>query len=320
MAMPTKFGRKFLFIMRSVCVRLIACKITKKLKNIKIFEQKSENLRIFVTFCTFAANFDEHMKRIQFISPLDFLTGNISGSQDLEYPDNNNKAFYSPLGTLNYAKNYQPRFIAYQIRQSNRRYFNIRTKTAFHATTRAMKAVSLLGGAGAMYASLLNNKSTTTYQQIHAQWEALRALGMTDTFRQYVMGKLRAMIVAHAEDTVFSGPATGQPSVINPWFEGSQTSALLISESIIVKFWTYLAENGSSCTIDNATCVFKMGDNWSDVLNSDYDFLNLTGDISSSPPKVKMGSRWLKNPSGTYVSIYDAPIPGGSYTTTDIQP
>lgn len=320
MAMPTKFGRKFLFILRSVCVRLIARKITKKFKNLKTFSPKNENLHIFHKSSTFAPNFDEHMKRIQFISPLDFLTGNISGSQDLEYPDNNNKAFYSPLGTLNYAKNYQPRFIAYQIRQSNRRYFNIRTKTAFHATTRAMKAVSLLGGAGAMYASLLNNKSTTTYQKIHDQWLALQALGMTDTFRQYVMGKLRAMIVAHAEDTVFSGPVASPATVINPWFEGSQTSALQVSETIIVKFWTYLAQNGSICTIDNATCVFKMGDNWSDVINSSYDFLNLTSDISTSPPKMKMGARWVKNPSGNYVSIYDAPIPDGKYTTTDIQP
>lgn len=260
------------------------------------------------------------MKRIKFLPPFDFLTGNISGAQDLLYPSNNNKAFYSPLGEVNYAENYQPRFIAYQIRLSNKRYFNVRTRSAFHATTRAMKAISLLGGVGAMYASLLNNKATTTYEKVHAQWVALQELGMTDTFRQYVMKILRQMIVNHAEDATFAGPVSSPVTVSNPWFEGTQTAAFAISNSILVKFWPYLADNGRKCTIDDATCIFKAGDTWAELQSSNYDVLNIQSAIAYQPPLVTMNGRYIKNSGGAYVNVNMAIVAEEKYTTTDVQP
>lgn len=320
MAMPTKFGRKFRFMSRSVGVWLIARKITKKFKNLKIFRQKSENLHNFSKSSTFAANFDGHMKIIEFIAPVAAMRGNLSGTQLLKYPVNQNSAFYSPLGIVNYATNYEPRFIAYRVTQSGRKYFNVRTKTAFHATTRSMNAVSLLGATGAMYASLLNHKTTPLYINIRAQWVKLQELGMTDTFRQYVMSVLRGMIAGKAEDVAFAGPWSPVPTVMNPWFGNGQTAAMSVGLDIVAKFWDYLAVNGGSFTIDGIKGIFNDGDQFQEVVDGQINVLDLGIRAYNNVEYVIYAGRYILQPNGMYVRPSAYPGNGTAYTTTDINP
>ena len=260
------------------------------------------------------------MKRIKFLPPFDFLTGNISGAQDLLYPSNNNKAFYSPLGEVNYAENYQPRFIAYQIRQSNKRYFNVRTRTAFHATTRSMTAVSLIGATGAMYASLLNHKSSVAYSDIRNQWLALQAIGMTDSFRQYVMKILRQMIVNKEQTGVFTGPYSTPTTVWNPWAGVQQTTALAVDLAVVAKFWDYLAVDGFSFTIDGAKGICNTDQQFEDVIDGQINVLNLGIREYNNVEYVIYSGRYVLQPNGMYVRPSAYVGNGVAYKTTDINP
>ena len=89
------------------------------------------------------------MKRIEFIAPVEAMRGNLSGKQELEYPLNENPAFYAPTGK-HYATNYQPRFIGAKRASDNLKYFAIRTKSAVNMTTNSILAMAALGAAGAI--------------------------------------------------------------------------------------------------------------------------------------------------------------------------
>ena len=180
------------------------------------------------------------MKRIEFIAPVEAMRGNLSGKQDLRYAENDNKAYDGPLGSVNYARNYSPRFVGAKIAKNGKKYFTVRTKSASHLTKRAKKAMALLGGTGALYAAIVKNKSSQLYQQLYAQWLRFVDMGSTNNFRQSLSGAIREALAASDSLVTYAGP-NGVIQFKNPWYDGSQTTDARVSQSILTKFWTMLA-------------------------------------------------------------------------------
>lgn len=256
------------------------------------------------------------MKRIEFIAPVEAMRGNLSGAQNLQYPTDNNKAFESPEGSVNYARNYTTRFIGAKRASDGLKYFSVKTKTATHITSRSLQAMALLGGAGAMYAALVRNKASQSYAGIYAQWVELQNLGSTKSFREYVMENLRQMLATKSGTAVFAGPRP-VVTVNNPWM-GAQTADMTISRDILVKFWSQLFENGVTFSIDGVKVVADNEFTFEEVLGMS---VNATLSLSlDETGYLKLGARYVLTPGGEYVKGTDTPVPNAKYYTTDIAP
>lgn len=173
------------------------------------------------------------MKRIEFIAPVEAMRGNLSGAQKLQYPTDNQGAYEGPMGSVNYARNYSPRFVGAKIAKSGKKYFSVRLRSANHLTAKSKKAMALLGGTGAIYAAIL--KVPSLIAGIQAQYNALVAIGEPRTFRKYVTDKIRSALKAYALRIEFVGPAS-PVMVDNPWtLEGGDPN-ISVPVSIILKF------------------------------------------------------------------------------------
>lgn len=259
------------------------------------------------------------MKRIEFIAPVEAMRGNLSGAQNLKYPTQNNKAFESPEGSVNYARNYSTRFIGAKRASDGLKYFAVKTKTATHITARSLMAMALLGGAGAMYAALVRDKSSDIYANIYAQWVELQNYGSTKTFRRYVMDNFRQALATKSSNATFAGPR-GSITVYNPWISNTQTTGVQVSNSILAKFWAQLSNNGITFEVDIMKGIADAGETFGQLIN--YDSKNILGlgrNNVGPTAYVTLGGRYLKY-GEDYVSSDDSIIANAKYTTTDIQP
>lgn len=175
-------------------------------------------------------------KRIEFIAPVEAMRGNLSGRQNLLYAENDNKAYYGPVGSVNYARNYTTRFIGAKRASDGRKYFSVKTKTANHLTPAAKSAMALMGGTGAIVAAIMRNKALTPYVEAYAQWLELVNMGSTATFRQTLTGWVRQGLATKSATIAFSGPRAVY-SIQNPWISSEdQTVGAEISTATLWKF------------------------------------------------------------------------------------
>lgn len=257
------------------------------------------------------------MKRIEFIAPVEAMRGNLSGNQDLKYPTQNNKAFESPEGSVNYARNYSTRFIGAKRASDGLKYFAVKTKTATHITARSLMAMALLGGAGAMYAALVRNKASQSYAGIYAQWVELQNIGETRTFREFVMDAFRRMLASKESKVVFTGPRPENITVNNPWL-GEQTADVTISREILVKFWPQLTQNGYTFSVNGIKVAGINGNTFEEISGLSA---NVALELSEGENGYALiNNRYILTPIGEYVQSSAEPVPNAKYTATDIAP
>lgn len=188
------------------------------------------------------------MKRIEFIAPVEAMRGNLSGKQDgLVYPQADNKAYESPLGSVNYAKNYRPSFIGAKRAKDGLKYFSVKTKTAIHLTTKSKKQMAVLGGAGACFAAIMANPTQSMLVESAYRY----AYGLdrpTESLRQFLMKKIMKALTLRREK-LFTLQYTSQGaevSVSNPWIEyGDTTTRCRISGEVLDRFYTELGPVGT---------------------------------------------------------------------------
>ena len=261
------------------------------------------------------------MKRIEFIAPVEAMRGNLSGKQDLLYPSENNKAYDGPVGSVNYANNYAPRFVGAKIAKNGKKFFTVRTKSANHLTAASKKAMALLGGTGAIYAAIVRDKSAgSLYARLQAMYIGLQELGLTDSFRKWVTDVLRRALIDHASQATFAGPS-GSIGVDNPWgkFEGSLN--VQVPNAIRVKFWTELVANGVEFFVDGLKGVTISDDLvWGNLTSANYNVLNIVDKDSY----MRLGSAtgpYIVDEQGNYqVALTSSITPGGKYFTTTEDP
>lgn len=171
------------------------------------------------------------MKRIAYISPVDYVRGNISGRQDIAY--NGAPAYDITTGEKVSAEGYQSRLVA-QVRNMYTpfqiRTFQVRTRTTVNMTATMRHNLALMGGVGAIFSSLLRQKSSEIYVAIHA------ACPKKTSLRQFVTPLLRAGLAAKsATITIADGVA-----IVNPWIS-SDTPNVPVSAEILAKFASELS-------------------------------------------------------------------------------
>ena len=170
------------------------------------------------------------MKRIEYLAPIDYMSGNLSGRQDLNYTTQETRAYDIPVGQSAAANNYSPRLIGRYIAKSNRRFFMVRTRSTVNATTTYRHNLAISGGTFAIFYAIRNNNSI--YNVCVQAWEADSA---GKTLRKYICDIIRAAVVAK-NATIEIGSAR----VDNPWIVLS-TPNIQISQTIIDKFAEYLS-------------------------------------------------------------------------------
>lgn len=192
------------------------------------------------------------MKRIEFIAPVEAMRGNLSGAQKLEYPTENQGAYEGPEGSVNYARNYSPRFIGAKRAADGRKYFSVRTKSANHLTASSKKAMALLGGSGAIYAVMVKAPVIkASMDQIHNN---AVELGDKRTFRKHWMDLIRTMLESYAA-TYRVQIGSASLNLQNPYKQGTGVVVVndethLVPYASTIKFLSQLMPGGGSITIE----------------------------------------------------------------------
>lgn len=255
-------------------------------------------------------------KRIVMIPPFDALTGNLSGDQVLKYAENNNPAYYSPVGKRNYARNYQTRYIGAKRASDGMTYFQVKTKNAVGMTPGLKKAMALLGGTGALYAACIMN-STMKAQMVNFFNKASEAAPATMakyTFKSYWFESIRLMLKEKRAFLTKTG-AGASVTIKNPWVNTEPALSVTVSADILAKFWTELAINPIVFSVEGMNGVAHTGDDFDAIIVSNYNILHLTAD-----GPVKMGDLYLKDSAGAYVRDSTAVVPNEAYTLTETAP
>lgn len=259
------------------------------------------------------------MRKVRLIAPFLAIQGNLSGAQDLRYAENDNKAFESPAGKKNFARNYDPRYIGSLNTKTGKYTYRVKTKSAVHMTPKATKAMALLGGAGAVYGALIKVKTTATYLGVLAQYNALVAIGEKRSFQQYCMDIIRQAILAGAQNVTFAGPAT-VVNFKNPWYDGGQSTDVTISNSVLVKFWTQLAADGIEFKVDSQKGIAFNGSGFDELcLNESMNVLGLTSVSVEGTGYIKQGANFLKL-GANYITDEDVVTANAEYVLTAIAP
>ena len=238
------------------------------------------------------------MKRIEFIAPVEAMRGNLSGTQtDLEYPAADNKAYESPVGSTNYARNYRPSFIGAKRAKDGLKYFAVKTKSAIHLTAKSKRQMALLGGAGAIIAAILRDKSSALYIGASLAYTYQKTDGKTEakSMREWLTAKL-VKGLSRKMAVLVNTPAslTSTLKINNPWVTGGDGLDVPVTSESLVRFWNQLANAPIEFNIDGQIGVAHDGDDFETVISSDYNVLGLSTETIGGSIYVKQGTMYVK--------------------------
>lgn len=255
------------------------------------------------------------MKVIQFMAPIDYMTGNVSGRQSIEY-GSGGKAYAQPSGVKTAANNYEPRLIAKRLRQytkNARSYYQVRTRTSVNMTDKKRLSMAVLGGAGALFASLVNDKSSLIYSQCVAACPANK------TLRQFVFPLLCAALAAKEERIIVADSVY----IVNPWIS-SETPNVPVSQIILDKF--FVLGNDVSPYSNEATAALKVAfsaEQWQTIRDYGFAHPEIVGYINDyAPEDAKIAyslvptlgvTRWLNATGAQFIDLGITPQ-GGAVT------
>lgn len=275
------------------------------------------------------------MARIRFISPVEALQGNLSGSQKLLYPTSDNKAWESPDGKQ-FARNYTPRFIGAMRAASGKTYFSVKKRSAVNMTENVRRQQAITSVA-LLYANAIM-ADAAGFTAAMAIWRDHIAAGYNKytTIRGFLNAMLQEGIAA--KDRVISvgvqGVSETRLSVTNVYVWNSQTAGDVtptISNVLMAKFFPYIGVSGSGTNQTNFGAInsknnpfaFLVGETWDDIITSPGTqmaafnaSLNLSTATVGTKDYVKVGSDWLKNKAGVYVEAETLPQEAIYYTTS----
>lgn len=254
------------------------------------------------------------MKKLNVAYPFESMQGKLGTKQDLRYAENDNKAFYSPEGKVNYARNYKPVMVAARVARTGLNYFAIKTKAAFKNTAESRLLCALMGATSAIYGWVI--KQLTLMSQLYTQYGFAVKEGFNGTFRKWIVNGLRDALASKAATLTIVGPTATITIGTNPFSAAAE--AIEISQRILVKFWNELTPGGFSFTVDGKTGISIEGLTPSGIIASTR--INVLDITLSENDMAQVGGRYIVDPDGNYISDGDEFEPGVAYTTTDVAP
>lgn len=174
-------------------------------------------------------------RKIRFIAPVESISGNLSGSQDLLYP-NNVKAWNSTGDP--YAQNYTTRYIGIRRNRDGKLYFAVKQRAKTTLTTTTRTAMAVFGGAAACTSLIMHDAEHLP--QLTNMWRIVVARGNRITFHKFIYTQVYPALMEKASTIQISDSSTGGVQYKNPWVEGGTGTAIAISEDIKTKFSPYL--------------------------------------------------------------------------------
>lgn len=229
-------------------------------------------------------------RSIRFIAPVESLSGNLSGAQDLLYPTHDNSAFESPEDAVNYARNYKPRYVGTYRRKDGSVSFQVKTRTAVHMTAAMINAMAVMGGTGALIGAILldsQKKAACNAQMVieneqGAGWKSLR---------QFLDAKIRPELTAKSATIVV---AILGGVFNNPWVSGGTGVNLQISTNSLIKFWPYLATSPITFKVSGLKGIAHANDTFGTLIASTYNTLGLSAVSGGADDGfVKKGSQYV---------------------------
>lgn len=244
---------------------------------------------------------------IRFIAPIESMSGNLSGLQDLLYPTNDNSAYDSPEGQVNYARNYKPRYVGTYRRKDGSVSFQVKTRSAVNMTAETKNAMAVLGGVGALTGAIL--RSDTYKAMATTQMNVENELGADyKSLREFLDAKIRPVLQSK-QDRFVINPVGG--IFANPWVfnTGSGVIDPQIPNRILIKFWSELANQPQFFYVNGLTGVSHGDETFAEVTASKHNVLELTTETVDAHTFVKMGSQFLcVDDDGTKYSPTDTEI------------
>lgn len=254
------------------------------------------------------------MKKLNVAYPFESMQGKLGTKQDLRYAENDNKAFYSPEGKVNYARNYKPVMVAARVARTGLNYFAIKTKAAFKNTAASRLLCALMGATSAIYGWLI--KQLMLMSQLYTQYGFAVKEGFDGTFRKWVVNGLRDALASKAAMLTIVGPTATVTIGTNPFSDAAE--AIEISNRILVKFWNELTPTGFSFTVDGKTGISSEDVTFETIVN--FDRINVLQLSVDGNKKILMDGRYVLTADGEYVADDSMPVSGAAYTTTDVAP
>ena len=273
------------------------------------------------------------MKRIEFIAPVEAMRGNLSGNKTpLVYNPDNNPAWGAPNDVRSYALNYQPQFIGAK-RSNGLKFFQVKTRSAVTMTSAMREQCALLSaqsGVSYQIQHTIEGLADVQEQYEHSQY---KEFGWT--FNRYLQTFIRAGLREKTPSFFFNAAGFSSVRYNNPFTKSTIPGSIDIelSSDILVKFWDQLADDPVKFNINGMTGIAHSGDNFIDVINSNYNVLGL--ELSAPIDEVryvKLGNKYVQvtDTSATpSVPVYvdeDTRVkdimsdPEYVYTTTDVPP
>lgn len=244
------------------------------------------------------------MKRITFIEPVGSMQGKLSGNRKLTYPTRNNSAWDAPEGK-SYATNYRPSYIGNLRARDGVTYFStkVRSSVTMNGTTRLAQA--LLGATVSLTTSMMKNPQILLIIQT-----AYSLVKPTETVHKWTESQVRQSLETQ-QDIAFIGQS-GWNYIANPFLAIHHAGAINITginTDVLVKFWSILAPNPITFTINGRKGVAHFNDDFSAVISSRYNVLGLSASDEEidSHQLVKQGDLFVSfvYNGETYAAVVD---------------
>lgn len=264
------------------------------------------------------------MKRIEFIAPVEAMRGNLSGAQKgLEYPANDNKAYESPLGSTNYARNYRPSFIGAKRASDGLKYFAVKTKTATHVSAKSKKQMALMGGAGAIIAAVLRTPAIRLRVEAAYGYEKSTMTTQAKSLRDFMTIEIMKGL-SLKRPTVFSARESISSNIVlvNPWVSGTTPQGAVevpVSNESLVRFWGELANNPIEFEVETiGKGVAHQGDTI-EALEAAETYNVLDIQVNDGYAILGTGDGWLTL-NGVYVDSEHSFTNGEVFGITSVEP
>ena len=257
-------------------------------------------------------------KLIEYSDGIEAMRGSLSPRQTLVYAQDNNPAYYSPVGQRNAARNYKTNFIGMKDNATGRTRFAVRNKYAINMTSAAKQAMALLGATAGTLSAWLQYYDT---EAAHACYDYQIAQGLIPdwmTFRQFWFSQFRSMLSAGtlSEDVETTG---GYSITIGNPFLGPQVM-YPPKPLTFVKFFTIFNSTGFYFTIDGHTGVGDTSMTFASIIGSQWNVLELASEAHSPRPLVMFHDRYVLDETNTYVIVDRVPTSGQKFHTTSNPP
>lgn len=218
------------------------------------------------------------MKNVRYIAPIESMSGNLSGKQELLYPTKNNSAWEAPSDKRNYATNYRPRYVGTYRAKNGKVSFQVKQRSAVTMSPAMRKQQAVLGGTKAIYDALIHNPLTISRMQaLYMQSPERNTYGWSMYKWAYsqISGQVENKIAGIRIIGKLNG---GTPLLVqNPWIDTPASGALTItiSDDVLAKFWMQLANNPIRFTISGEVGVAHAGNTFEDIIGKSYNILRL---------------------------------------------